>query len=236
MNCKEIKAAIDMASRRNPISNEANAHLSGCPDCLGYSAQASSLLALLSAQPRVEAPADFDFKLRARIARAQAQPAGPFAFLENFFGQSFSLKQAAASLAALAVMAAGTTFYFTQQGNQPVTNAPVIAHNREAVAPVKIVPDTAVNQQGISAPAPKMPAPRMVAETKSRVSAESLKPAALTAVARPQSNLVATAVSKEDMIRVFNREKGQVNEFSARPVVYGAEGMAMAKPAAYAGF
>ncbi|MGH9798860.1 MAG: hypothetical protein ACRD82_00705, partial [Blastocatellia bacterium] len=127
MNCKDTKAAIDLASRRNPIVGEAHAHLNGCPDCRSYSDQSSALLSLLIAQPRVQAPPDFNFHLSARIARAQAQPAGPFAFLENFFGQTFSLKQAAASLAALAVMAAGTTLYF--QGNQQQSNSQIIASN-----------------------------------------------------------------------------------------------------------
>ncbi len=232
MNCKDIKTAIDMASRRNPIGNEAHAHLNGCPDCRRYSDQSSALLAMLSSQPRVEAPADFEFKLRARIARAQVQPASPFAFIENFFVQTFSFKQAAASLAALAIMAAGTTFYFTQNsGEQSIQNNAIIARNSEKAAPIVTVPKSSVEPASIS-----VPETRMATTAKLRVNVESLKPAAVTEAPRPQNNLVATVVNREDTIRVFNREKGQVNEFSARPIVYGAEGMATAKPAAYGGF
>lgn len=220
-----------MASRRNPIGGDAHAHLNGCPDCRRYSDQSNALLAMLTAQPRVQAPADFGFKLRARIARAEAQPVGPFVVIQNFFGQAFSFKQAAASLAALAIMAAGTTFYFTHNGEQSIQNNAVIAMNAEKSAPVVSMPKSAVESAVIS-----VPETRMATTAKSRVNVESLKPAALTEAPRPQANLVASVISKDDTIRVFNREKGQVNEFSARPIVYGAEGMATAKPAAYGGF
>lgn len=231
MNCKEIKTAIDMTSRRNPIGSEAQAHLNGCPDCRLYSDQSNALLALITAQPRVEAPADFEFKLRARIARTQAQPASPFGFIENFFGQTFSFRQAAASLAALAIMAAGTTFYYTHNREQSQQSGAIVAQNAVKTPQVVTVPESPAEPASISVPETKM-----ATSAKPRVSVESLKPAVFTEAPRPQTNLVATVVSKEDTIRVFNREKGQVNEFSARPIVYGAEGMAMAKPAAYGGF
>src|SRR5262249_52837380 len=146
MNCKDTQAAIDSATRRAPVSQSASTHIAGCSDCRRYADQTSALLALLAAQPRVEAPADFAFRLRARIARAGSQPNGPFAFLQNFFRQSFSIKQTAASLAALAITAAATMFYFIGS-NQPVTNnltiaqietpAPPVAPNSTAVAEEK---------------------------------------------------------------------------------------------------
>lgn len=218
MNCKDIKAAIDSASRRNPISSEAHAHLSGCPDCRGYSDQTSALLGLLAAQPRVQTPSDFDFRLRARIARAQAQPAGPFAFLENFFGQTFSLKQAAASLAALAVMAVGTTLYFNQSSQQ-TSNSPIIADN---IAPV--VRPVAQTELPIS-PSISISVPATKVAVRSQVHNAAVKP------------VVLAQASTSNKIRVYNSEKGHVSEFSKGGVYYGAESSAqMARPASFGSF
>src|SRR5262245_35618675 len=105
MNCKQTREAIDTASRRAPYGAAVSSHLSGCPDCGRYADETNSLLMLLSAQPRVQAPADFDFRLRARIARAQVEQASPAGLLErlweNFLAQTFSWGQAAAAMAAV---------------------------------------------------------------------------------------------------------------------------------------
>lgn len=199
MNCKDVKSSIDMASRRNPLDREAHAHMSGCPECRSYSDQSSALLSLLTAQPRVEAPADFDFRLRARIARAQAEPASPFAFLENFFGQAFSMKQAAASLAALAVMAAGTTFYFTQS-NQPTPNAPVIAYN----PPVQI------------AETPKQVEALPVFDRSVKSSVKSVRSAVLTATSVKQETVASNYTASA-------RQQGVLIAANNSSVVYGAE-------------
>ena len=204
MNCKDVQTSIDTASRRNPMSNEAHGHLANCPDCHRYSDQSNALLALLTAQPRVEAPADFDFRLRARIAQAQAKPASPFAFLENFFTQTFSLKHAAASLAALAVMAAGTTMYFTQS-NQPVQN-PTIAYNRPAM-----------NQ--------KIETPQLPVEASAQVYSAPVKstPIVRTAMATNVSAKPITVATNVDSPRLHNRQRGVLIAANNSSVVYGAE-------------
>lgn len=202
MNCKDVKASIDTASRRNPIEREAHAHLADCPNCSSYSDQSSALMALLTAQPRVEAPADFDFRLRARIARAQAEPTSPFAFLENFFGQTFSLKQAATSLAALAVMAAGTTLYFTQS-NQPVPNMN-IAYNQPAATRTVEMPQAPAQAQVATSVLP------LRVERSSSVKAISVSSKPMT-------------VASNSELQFNSREKGVLIAANNSSVVYGAE-------------
>src|SRR5262249_51698759 len=108
MNCKQTKEVIDSSSRRAAYGDVASAHLSGCPDCRHHADETDSLLALLKAQPRVEAPADFDFRLRARIARAEAEQVSSAGVLETiwerFFAQTFSWGQAAAAMVAVAMV------------------------------------------------------------------------------------------------------------------------------------
>ena len=225
MNCKDIKAAIDSASRRNPVSNETHTHLSGCPDCRNYSDQSDALLSLLTAQPRVHAPADFDFRLRARIARAQAAPASPFAFLEKFFSRAFSIKQAAASLAALAVMAAGTTLYF--QSGQQVSTSPMVAVSKVPVVQAPAQPELPV--LNINDPGP---ATTLAARSQGR--AATTKPAVMIQASNP---VVLAQVSTDNKVRVYNSEKGHVSEFSKGGVYYGAESSVQtARPASFGSF
>ena len=73
MKCKQTREVIDTASRHTLYSDSVTTHLSGCPDCRLHADGTASLLTLLSAQPRVEAPADFDIKVSMGIARAQAE-------------------------------------------------------------------------------------------------------------------------------------------------------------------
>ncbi|MFN0107314.1 MAG: anti-sigma factor family protein [Blastocatellia bacterium] len=220
MNCKHIKAAIDSASRRNPINGDAHAHLSGCPDCRSYSDQSSSLLSMLAAQPRIQAPADFDFRLRARIARAEAQPVSPFAVVENLFGRVFSLKQAATSLAALAIMAAGTTFYFNQSG-QPVITSPMVASN--TVQTVRTIQ-------------PELPVSASAPMTRTAVKAQS-NAASFKTVAWVRASAETEMPTSNYKVRVYNSAKGHVSELATGGVVYGAESSAqLARPASFGSF
>ena len=66
MNSKTDKTAI-------------NSHLTGT----SFDSEYDALFALLKAQPRVAAPTDFDFKLRARIARTELEPQGSLKQIEQ---------------------------------------------------------------------------------------------------------------------------------------------------------
>jgi hypothetical protein len=70
MDCQNVQAVIDADIRREEVNGMIGAHVRDCRDCRRYSDETAVLLTMLGAQPRIEAPADFDFKLRARLARA----------------------------------------------------------------------------------------------------------------------------------------------------------------------
>ena len=120
MNCKQIREAIDAASRHNSHSGYVASHLSACPDCHRYSDEAASLLKLLSAQPRVEAPPDFEFNLRARLQRAQAAPAiDSQGFLRKIRPWTFSWGQTVAAAAALTLVVTVSTLYINRDKVAP---------------------------------------------------------------------------------------------------------------------
>jgi hypothetical protein len=126
MNCKQIREAIDTASRHNLYGGNVTSHLNDCPDCHRYSDEATSLLGLLGAQPRVEAPPDFDFRLRARMARAQAATeSDPRSFLRIIRPETFSRGQLVATAAALALVVTVSIFYIDRDNGAPASRSDV---------------------------------------------------------------------------------------------------------------
>ena len=119
MNCRETRAAVDAASSQNNLLSGAEQHLGSCPDCRHYSAGTFQLLALLAAQPRVEAPADFDFRLKARIARARDERRTWAGAIHGFWLRWFSWKEAAATVAMLAFVTVTATLYLTRRSETP---------------------------------------------------------------------------------------------------------------------
>ncbi|HEV2666500.1 MAG TPA: hypothetical protein VG324_16395, partial [Blastocatellia bacterium] len=133
MNCKQIREAIDTASRRNPYSGAVASHLNDCPDCHRYSDETASLLGLLGAQPRVEAPPDFEFRLRARLLKAQAAPAiDARSFLRKIRPGTFSWGQTIAAAAALTMVVTVSTLYFNRDNRAPVSEGALTAHSSPA--------------------------------------------------------------------------------------------------------
>lgn len=228
MNCQNVKTAIDTTARREQLHEAVKSHLGGCSDCRSYDAETSALLALLSAQPRVEAPADFNFKLRARLARAQAEPRGPVAVLENFWARTFSWGQAAMATATLAIVAALSAYYFV--GNRQATpNAQLVAQQSTAASPVApqtlATPDVVTTQQATVDVAPVKYQPVKVTTKAPRTSAPMMLAAAPP---RPVSN-----APSNDTTRFYSRAQRQVMTASSKGYVYGAEDASLSKPAVF---
>lgn len=70
MSCKKFRTEIEEAGRGVPLGASAATHVAACDSCRAFDAERVRLRALVSDLSRVEAPADFEFRLRARIARA----------------------------------------------------------------------------------------------------------------------------------------------------------------------
>jgi hypothetical protein len=66
MNCEQTREAIDSGIQSEAV----HSHLTSCPACQQFEAETSSLLSLLSAQPRIKAPTNFETQLQARLQTA----------------------------------------------------------------------------------------------------------------------------------------------------------------------
>ena len=75
--CRTIRSEIEEASLSQALSPQATEHLRGCASCRTFQAEQSALQGLLANLDTVAAPPDFDFHLRARLAREKGRaPAG----------------------------------------------------------------------------------------------------------------------------------------------------------------
>lgn len=218
MNCRDIRVAIDTMSKRSPLGADAKSHLNGCADCSRYADQTTALLSLLSAQPRVEAPSDFDFRLRARIAREKAEPRGILAGLEALWSRSFSWGQAATTVATLALAVTLTTVFIDRKDEivAPAENIAQVSSAPVRTAPIEIAAER-------SAPVRTEEIRRTVSATRTAVPVEAKR-----------LNPVVAETGGETL-RVYNRERGQVIAASSRTTLIGAEAPAanLARNASY---
>ena len=77
MNCQNVRRVIEAADRGDLLSVAAAEHIDACPACEKFNDQHVKLRDLVSDVGIVKAPDDFEFRLRARIARASASGTQP---------------------------------------------------------------------------------------------------------------------------------------------------------------
>jgi hypothetical protein len=79
-DCNVVRREIDEADLNQQLSSAASQHLHSCPACRTFHDERRGLRSLISSLETVAAPADFDFRLRARLAKEKDRPKGVFAF------------------------------------------------------------------------------------------------------------------------------------------------------------
>lgn len=74
--CKRIRREIDESNSNQEPSSRVADHLRGCSGCQTFAFEQRALGSLIASLQPVEAPSDFDFRLRARLAREREQRQG----------------------------------------------------------------------------------------------------------------------------------------------------------------
>ncbi|MFN2596295.1 MAG: hypothetical protein ABR563_03815 [Pyrinomonadaceae bacterium] len=72
MSCQKFRAEIEEAARGAAPGAAASSHLADCVECRAFGEERERLRGLVASLARVEAPDDFEFRLRARMARAES--------------------------------------------------------------------------------------------------------------------------------------------------------------------
>jgi hypothetical protein len=106
MNCKQYRTEIeDAAGGAGELTPRAESHAVACAECRTFGDEAAALRRLVADLPRVDAPPDFEFRLRARINAAGSAQPRPWS--KNLFPRAAWLA-AAACLALAAALALQT--------------------------------------------------------------------------------------------------------------------------------
>ena len=85
--CNVIRQEIDEADRPEGLTSAAEKHLHGCNACRGFAAERTSLRQLLGDLGTVTAPSDFDFRLKARLAREKSADRNSTSFASLLSGR-----------------------------------------------------------------------------------------------------------------------------------------------------
>src|SRR2546425_6575480 len=116
--CRHVRREIDDSELNLRLSDQAQAHIASCPSCRELRDERTRLLQWVGSLEPVTAPADFDLRLRARIAAERQRPARASLF------PHFLVSTPAMAAAAVIVMLAASIVWFSQRnGNQLPTVA-----------------------------------------------------------------------------------------------------------------
>lgn len=138
MNCRNIRREIEEAAPGDLLRARVNNHMLSCVACETFFREQTKLQEIISSLGTVEAPGDFDFRLRARLANEKRGPAQSF-MLGDF---SFGLRAAAVAAVLLLIGSAIVFVSFKTRSDNPATagvskTAPQPAPNQQGTDPIK---------------------------------------------------------------------------------------------------
>jgi hypothetical protein len=135
--CRDVRQEIDQADLRQALSASSEAHVGTCTACAVFRDERFRLRELVGGLQPVTAPADFDVRLRARIARERDVPKQPFIF-------RLVMSTPAIVVAAVLVLAGGTSVFLSQRNH---SQDPALASDKgketgkSTPAPIEIAKD-----------------------------------------------------------------------------------------------
>jgi hypothetical protein len=234
MECRATRQEIDEGGQQ--LSARTLRHVASCAPCLAFQNERARLRELLSSLEPVTTPADFDFRLRARIA-AQTESVG----LRSFFA-GFPLSTPAMALAAAVVVVTLSAVWFVRlnQNRTPMVVSNPQGQGRQgnsrksdnAAPPITSAPDattaTVGPNPGPGAPIylvrggkPQFKDPR---SSQSGRSSRDLSAGSAPSIKQGQ-NPAAVYVSAPGKPMVFSLEddKGATRRISLPPVSFGSQ-------------
>jgi len=117
MNCQKCKIEIEETDLRcESLSRAAEVHVAACADCRVFGAERLALRRLVGGLEKVSAPADFDFRMRARMVAERGNHA-PRAKWFNFSPAALSWPLAAC----LALVISAALYFQTRRPETPAS-------------------------------------------------------------------------------------------------------------------
>ena len=125
--CRTTRREIDESDLNVAFSEQTTAHLLTCSDCRQFRDERGRLRALVGSLTPVTAPADFEYRLRARIATERERPTRASLFPQFLFSTPVM------AAAGLLVVFAASIVWLTQRNTAPAPS--VASRPAESTAP-----------------------------------------------------------------------------------------------------
>ncbi len=222
LECRFTRQQIDELELGERPSERATAHLSLCAGCRDFRAERNDLRQLVGSLDPVVAPADFEMRLRARLAREQAPSREPlFARL---------IRTPALAAAALFVMVGGTLVWVAQRDIEPSTQVATVqrpspvataSHSTDtAPAPSDTTEVNTPTDEGAQMASSGTPRKR---GTGSRVRSEdhSVRPAGVIY----QNDQAYVNAPSKPVVVALEDERGTKRKISLPPVSFGSQSL-----------
>jgi len=120
MSCKDCRVEIEEIEQGQSLSAATGAHLAACAECRAFRDERLALRQMIAGLEVVTAPADFDFRLRARIAAAKSAGDSRFA-LSRFTPGAWSMALAASFVLLVALgLVVNQAWFSTSTDNKPL--------------------------------------------------------------------------------------------------------------------
>jgi len=228
-DCRAVRREIDESELGQRLSAQIESHVASCAACAEFRSQRSRLRELVGILSPVTAPADFDLRLRARIARdnaARARQPSIFRFVMSTPG---------IAVAALAVMVVAGLVWFNQRTPLPTSNTARTNGTKEnRVTPVapSVGPENPTDSKPTvlvaAAPPDKRPnAGRQYSnkttDNAARSSDFNSSPAEAVRLAQDRAGEVSLSAPVNPMVVTVRDERGGSHKILLPPVSFGSQ-------------
>ena len=250
MNCKACRIEIEESDEARPLSRSAGAHMEDCAACRAFQTEQAALRSMIASLEVVTAPADFDFRLRARLAAAKSEGARQ-SRLSRFAPGARAMALAASFALLIAVGLVVKQVWLTPASNNRAQgvaqNAVPQATAAPSATPIQKVEETAINnyakpqtlaqtQKNANRISVRNPSPaNNNSGSREGISsndfgvippAPSIVPEGITdPVTGPKTTMIAVPLqaSKKSATVTLNFGNAKQQNVSLRPVTFGAQ-------------
>jgi hypothetical protein len=234
--CRDVRQEIDQSELGLRLSESSESHVIGCASCAAFHAERTRLRELVGSLRPVTAPADFDMRLRARIAREQAQNSTQPSIFRLFRSTP------AIAFAGLIVMVVGGLVWMNQRSAPPATpgasnqpappnpTSPSVASTQAVtrdnqVAPSSETPkgrDLSINDQKLAS-APRKNSTRISSIAGATQSSDFNTSGAPSYPMSDRAGEVSLTAPVKPMVVTVYDEKGGSRKILLPPVSFGAQ-------------
>jgi hypothetical protein len=233
LECRVTRQQIDELELGERPSERATAHLSLCAGCRDFRAERNELRQLVGSLESVVAPADFEMRLRARIAREQSPSQEPF------FARL--IRTPALAAAALFVMVGGTLVWVAQRDIEPSTPVATVqqpspaataSHSATTTSAPTDAAEASTSSDEVVENVPDVPARKNRVGSRGRSQDYSMLPADSV---RQGDQAYVNAPSKP-VVFALEDERGTKRKISLPPVSFGSQSLVNNRvPVSYTG-